>query len=454
MDRKEIIEFLEVLLCRLQNDGAGARKIDMVAEALEIIAAAPDERAVRQQLVRVNELMENLYGQGAGLKGAPEQPKVFGNGGYTEAPDAQFTDRIRRITDSAHQEALAMGVNFVSSAGDLADTVERDINDLARVKASYDDLVNPQRLGKRLETIKERYQSRLNRQKQGFISDVVSVYDNAMDKVKSMFARPEAGSLRMNQKQIYERFEAGHDTFLMRTRNVGGSLDLAGDSFGKLADRLGRKTAAIKRRATLAVMLVLLLSFAVWGALLGTAGKAAYDAAQECMEMVDTLKNPENLLDGMGGMGGMAKVMLDSDMVKEAVGKAVEGPVNAIINLVASMRTILIILLICVLCFYISFAPFLTWLRRSLCIRWLEPMVLAETGMFLGEAQLDQRLNQGTQEMIAELEGMYSALYQDLWTGTEAQAAPASAGRLTVAEDAAAEELIRSWRQLAVRYGI
>lgn len=468
MDRKEIIEFLEVLLCRLQNDGAGARKIDMVAEAMGVISAANDERAVREQLLRVNELMESLYGgQGAGQPAFPAgaeytgaeyagAPGGVGHSGGPGAPDSQFMARIRRITDAAHQECMVMGENFANTAGELAGTVERDIEDLAKVRASYDDLVNRQRLVKRMETVKGRYQSRLKRQSQGFISDVVSVYDNAMDKVKSMFARPEAGNMQMTQKQIYERFDAGHETFLVRAQNVGNSLELSGDAFEKLADRLGKKVAGVKKKATVVTVLVLLLSMAVWGILLGTAGKKAYDAAADCMEMVDNLKDPDHLLDGMGGMGGMAKMMLDNDMVKNAVSKAVEAPVQAITKLVSAMKTILIILVICVLCFYVAFVPFLVWFRRCLCIHWLEPVVLAETSMFLGEVQPVQQLSQATQEIIAELERMYGALYQDLWIepADPGSPAPAPGGRLTVTEEAAADELIRTWRQLTVRYGI
>lgn len=451
MDRREIIEFLEVLLCRLQNDGAGSRKIDMVAEAMEMISAAEDERTVRAQLLRVNELMESLYGGGAGYPGTPSGAVCAGAPGRSIAPgdpDPQFMEQIRRITAAAHQECLVMGENFVRSAGELSGAVERDVNDLGRVRASYDDLMNRQRLGKRLGMMKERYQNRLKGQKQVFIADVTSVYDNAMDKVKAMFAKPEAGSLRMTQKQLYERFDAGHDTFLVRAQNAGSGLDMAGDAFERLGERLGKKTAGVKRKATVITVLVLLLSLVVWGVLLGTAGKKAYDAVTDCMEMVEDLQNPEDLLSGMGGMGGMAKMVLDNDMVKKAFSKAVEAPVQAITTLITAMKTILIILVVCVFCFYVSFVPFLIWLRRGLCIRWMEPVVLGETSMFLGEAQLRQHLSQGTQELITELEGMYSALYQDLWT------APAAAAHLAVTEEAAAEELIRSWHQLTVRYGI
>ncbi len=453
MNRKEIIDFLEVLLCRLQNDGAGARKIDMVAEAMGIISATEDERSVRTQLLRVNELMESLYGGGSGQQGAPSSavyPGAPGRPIVPGVPDSQFMEQIRRIMGAAHQECLVIGENFASSAGELSGAVERDVNDLGRVRASYDDLMNRQRLSKRLGMMKERYQNRLKGQKQIFIADVTSVYDNAMDKVKAMFAGPEAGRLRMTQKQLYERFDAGHDTFLVRAQSAGSGLDRAGEAFERLGERLGKKTAGVKRKATVITVLMLVLSFVVWGILLGTAGKKAYDAVTDCVEMVEDLQNPEDLLSGMGGMGGMAKMVLDNDMVKKAFSKAVEAPVQAITALITAMKTILIILAVCMLCFYVSFVPFLIWFRRGLCTRWLEPVVLAETSMFLGEAQLGQRLTQEIQEMITELEGMYSVLYQDLLTAPVA----AQGGRPVLTEDAAAEELIRSWHQLTVRYGI
>lgn len=305
MDYKEIINFLEVLLCRLQNEGAGARKIDMVAEAMGMISTAEDEQTVRTQLQRVNELMESLYGTSKGGAGGNQvRPD------RRSAPEIQFMENIKEITAAAHRECLAVGETFVSSAGELAGFVERDIHDLSEVKASYDDLTDARRLENRLNMIKKRYQNRLKGSKQTFIGELTAVYDAAMEKVKAKFTRPEAGSLQMTRKQLYERFDAGHDSFLMRSRNVGDSLDLAGDAFEKLGKRLGEKVAAAKRRATAMTALVLVISFAVWGLLLGTAGKKAYDTVTECIKLAETIQNPQELPDGTDVKGDIVKKVM------------------------------------------------------------------------------------------------------------------------------------------------
>lgn len=447
MDYKEIINFLEVLLCRLQNEGAGARKIDMVAEAMGMISAAEDEQTVRTQLWRVNELMESLYGTSKGGAGDTQVRP-----GRRSAPEIQFMENIKEITAAAHRECLTVGETFVSSAGELAGSVERDIHDLSGVKASYDDLTDARRLENRLNMIKKRYQNRLKGSKQTFIGELTAVYDAAMEKVKAKFTRPEAGSLQMTRKQLYERFDAGHDSFLMRSRNVGDSLDLAGAAFEKLGKRLGEKVAAAKRRATAMTALVLVISFAVWGLLLGTAGKKAYDAVTECIKLAETIQNPQELPDGTDVNGDIVKKVLDSDLAKEAYGAAVEKPTQAIIEgLRTAINYAMIILLVILICFYVCFVPFLAWFRKELCIRRLERVVPEETAVFLKEVQLGQRLSRGVQEIIEELEGMYSTLYQDL--GKIPVTAP-TADVGAAAEDTAAEELIRSWQQLTAGYNI
>ena len=389
--RQELLAFLEELLADLKQKKAGLRKTDLVEEVIGILSKTEDEAVIRQQLLRLDELVKQTE---------PEDGEGRGQEEYWE---------LAAVIQSAHKESVMMERRFLNGGEPLCREAERSLQELEQVSAAYQDLISTERLRRRTGMIKERYVREARGRQEQLAKDVSEEYEHAVGKVQNMILYSKDDGLRLSQKELYETHGSSHDTFLANCARTEQDGDLTGGAFEALADSIGKKAQRVLKRKTCLMALILILTIAGWA---GGIGTMAYQVNQAVEQSVSESDVVSSSVEKLGAAGTVIQFAAGEDTLEEMDREFGDSASEAIYEL---MKYILKVMGIVILCFYIILIPVLLWARKKSCIKALEKAVHREVEGFLQKGMLQDRLREAAHETVLRVEAMYAKEYQDLY---------------------------------------
>ena len=294
--RQELLAFLEELLADLKQKKAGLRKTDLVEEVIGILSKTEDEAVIRQQLLRLDELVKQTE---------PEDGEGRGQEEYWE---------LAAVIQSAHKESVMMERRFLNGGEPLCREAERSLQELEQVSAAYQDLISTERLRRRTGMIKERYVREARGRQEQLAKDVSEEYEHAVGKVQNMILYSKDDGLRLSQKELYETHGSSHDTFLANCARTEQDGDLTGGAFEALADSIGKKAQRVLKRKTCLMALILILTIAGWA---GGIGTMAYQVNQAVEQSVSESDVVSSSVEKLGAAGTVIQFAAGEDTLEE-----------------------------------------------------------------------------------------------------------------------------------------